>query len=222
MEEYITLRSVQQFYYCPHRWGLMQINSDWASNYFVAQGDILHENVNIKELIKIGDKYQCKSLSVFNEDYGIFGIVDVLELRKSKKGVRIESLNDNFDLEIVEYKNTFGKKQKLDDLLQVYGQKLCVDKMFGCDSKVCFYYNDTKRRCNVVITEIIKQEFGNTLREIEEYSKKNEIPEIKKGQKCSGCSLENICIPIKRKTKTFMEMAKTTNEEITKYTLCDK
>ncbi|MEG2541192.1 MAG: Dna2/Cas4 domain-containing protein, partial [Clostridia bacterium] len=100
MEEYITLRSIQQFYYCPHRWGLMQINCDWESNYFVAQGDILHENVDIKELIKIGDKYQCKSLNVFNEDYGIFGVVDVLELKKSNKGVRIEPLNDTFDVEI--------------------------------------------------------------------------------------------------------------------------
>lgn len=31
----ISIRSLQHFLYCPHRWGLLEIGKVWAENYFV-------------------------------------------------------------------------------------------------------------------------------------------------------------------------------------------
>ena len=31
----IAIRSIQHYMYCPHRWGLMEIDRAWAENAFV-------------------------------------------------------------------------------------------------------------------------------------------------------------------------------------------
>ena len=40
MEE-ISIRSIQHFLFCPHRWGMIEIDRAWAENYFVAP-DCMH------------------------------------------------------------------------------------------------------------------------------------------------------------------------------------
>ena len=38
----ISIRSLQHYLYCPHRWGLIEIDRAWVENYFVARGNIVH------------------------------------------------------------------------------------------------------------------------------------------------------------------------------------
>lgn len=42
----ITIRSIQHFMYCPHRWGLLEIDKAWAENFFVTRANLLHERVH--------------------------------------------------------------------------------------------------------------------------------------------------------------------------------
>ena len=42
----ITIRSIQHYLYCPHRWGLIEINDCWAENIFVTKANFLHERVH--------------------------------------------------------------------------------------------------------------------------------------------------------------------------------
>ena len=42
----IDIRSVQQYLYCPHRWGLIETDCSWAENVFVCKGNLTHENVD--------------------------------------------------------------------------------------------------------------------------------------------------------------------------------
>ena len=39
-----------------------------------------------------------------------------------------------------------------------------------------------------------------------EYLAWGKIPAIKKGQKCSGCSMKDLCMPTTRKQKPFRKM----------------
>jgi CRISPR-associated exonuclease Cas4 len=41
--EPIRIRSVQHYLYCPHRWGLIEIDQAWAENAYVVKGNSLHK-----------------------------------------------------------------------------------------------------------------------------------------------------------------------------------
>lgn len=45
----ITIRSIQHYMYCPHRWGLIEINKSWGENIFVTKANLLHDRVHDPE-----------------------------------------------------------------------------------------------------------------------------------------------------------------------------
>lgn len=42
----ISIRMIQHYLYCPHRWGLLEIDKAWAENVFVTKGNLMHERVH--------------------------------------------------------------------------------------------------------------------------------------------------------------------------------
>ncbi|MBP3555728.1 MAG: Dna2/Cas4 domain-containing protein [Clostridia bacterium] len=42
-DDSVDLRSIQQYLYCPHRFGLMENDCSWAENVFVSRGNLAHE-----------------------------------------------------------------------------------------------------------------------------------------------------------------------------------
>ena len=42
----ITIRSIQHYLYCPHRWGLIEIDKAWAENFFVTKANLMHDRVH--------------------------------------------------------------------------------------------------------------------------------------------------------------------------------
>ena len=44
----VNIREIQHYFYCPHRWGLIHIGSDWSENFFINKAQIIHDNVNGK------------------------------------------------------------------------------------------------------------------------------------------------------------------------------
>ena len=79
----ITIRSIQHYMYCPHRWGLLEIDKAWAENIFVTKADLMHERVHDPE-----KNYTAKGKKVFTsvpvyndlEEYNLYGVTDCLEL----------------------------------------------------------------------------------------------------------------------------------------------
>ena len=49
MSEEIAIRSIQHYMYCPHRWGLLEIDKAWAENGFVTKANLMHERVHNPE-----------------------------------------------------------------------------------------------------------------------------------------------------------------------------
>ena len=92
---------------------------------------------------------------------------------------------------------------------QVFAQKLCVDYVFGGDCRAVLYYADVKKRIELSIKESYEQseeKLKKLLSEMREYLKQGMIPAIPKGQKCSGCSMKDLCMPTTRKQKPFRKM----------------
>lgn len=98
------IRSVQQYLYCPHRWGLMEIVCSWAENAFVCKGNLVHESVDTGKCLSARNAIVERSVRVYNDEWGLFGVIDCLELRRSVSGCFIEKYGERFELTIVEYK----------------------------------------------------------------------------------------------------------------------
>ncbi len=189
----IAIRSIQHYLYCPHRWGLLEIDCAWAENVFVTKANLLHDRVhNPKASYSSSGKKCYTSVSVYNDksEYNLYGVTDCIEVTGDEK----------CNLCIVEYKPTKPKNKdyNFDDLMQVFAQKICVDYVFNCDCDGVLYYADVKKRIRLPLKENFS-EYDDILKkklaEMRDLISKGKIPEIVKNRNCSGCSMKDICMP---------------------------
>lgn len=192
-QDNIPIRSIQHWMYCPHRWGLIEIDCAWAENYYVTKANILHERVHDNNSYHSRGKISYTAVRVYNDlpQFDIYGVTDCLEIKDGQ-------------YTIVEYKPTQPKNEPYhhDDLMQVFAQKLCVDYVFNCDSEGYLYYADTGKRIRLPLKEGFagyEQELVSILAEIRKHLREGTIPPIRKGQKCSGCSMKDLCMPSRKK-----------------------
>lgn len=212
----VSIRSIQHFLYCPHRWGLITIDQSWAENVFVTKANLMHKRAhNEKASYKSRCKHVYTSVSVYYDvnPYRLYGVCDCIEAKKDKNGINLPGLDGKFHLTIVEYKPTSPKKESFreDDLMQVFAQKLCADNVFGTKVDGVIYYANTKKRVTLPLNENYNHYHTNlidTLNKMRDYQEHGKIPKIKKGQKCSGCSLKDICMPKINKESSVFQMIK--------------
>lgn len=216
----ITVRSIQHYMYCPHRWGLLEIDKAWAENAFVTKANLMHERVHDPDRNYISkEKKVYTAVPVYNdlEEYNLYGVTDCLELKKDKEGVTVGESEEKYNICIVEYKPKKPKNKEFndEDLMQVFAQKICVDYVFGCDCDAVIYYADVKRRVPLPLKEnfdVYDRKLKGLLTEIRINLNQGVIPPIRKGQKCSGCSMKDLCMPMVRKSKDFLSEIKKIQE----------
>lgn len=199
-DETVDLRSIQQYLYCPHRFGLMENNCSWAENVFVNKGNLAHKHVSEGDFSSSKGVLQERSIRIYNDEWGLFGVLDSLEFKKSEYGTYIPAYGGTYVVSIVEYKVTAPKNGKIrkDEHMQLLGQKICVDSLFGCDSQTYFYYSDTRKREKIEFCKEDYTFFAETLKQIRQIKQNGTIPPIKDDQYCGGCSMKDICLPPKR------------------------
>ena len=185
----INIRTIQHYMYCPRRFGLLEIENAWAENVSVVLANIMHENVHSgKHQFKSNNKVVLSSVTLYNDELDLYGVADCIEFCKNKDGVPIDGLDGKYTVRLVEYKPTQPKDGSIreTDAIQVFAQKLCADYIWECNSEGCIYYADTRKR--------VKMPFD------EDVMESGVIPPKIKGQKCSGCSIKDLCMP---KTKKY-------------------
>ena len=181
----------------------METDCSWAENVFVCKGNLVHENVDSGKCLYARNAIVERSVDVYNDDWGLFGVVDCLELRRSPSGCLIEKYGDRFQLTIVEYKVRAPKTGsfRYEDGMQLLAQKICVDEIFKTDCKTCFYYADTRKRIKAEFHEEDYTFLRETLAKMNELREACVIPPVKAGQYCGGCSLKDICMPKGEKSR---------------------
>ncbi len=194
----IHLRAIQHYLYCPHRWGLIETDCSFAENAFVYKGNRVHETVDAKKGVTSRGVIHENSVRVYSDCWGISGVVDCLELKKDPNGVPIAGREGRYQISIVEYKVTAPKQgdYRLEDAMQLLGQKICVDELFSTDCATYFYYANTKKRVPVFFLAEQYTQLKDVLAEMERQA--GTIPPISEKQHCSGCSMKDICLPPKK------------------------
>lgn len=203
----VNIRDIQHFMYCPRRYSLLEINDDWADNYFVIKANLLHEHVHDgSHSFSDSNKLVRSNIAVYNDlpEYDLFGITDCVEFVKDRNGVEIKDLGGSFRVRIVEYKPKAPKGADFNetDAIQVFAQKICADFVWKCNCEAYIYYSDIRKRVRLPFdSEYEKYDaiLKNILREIRNIREEKIIPPREKGQKCSGCSMADICFPKVRK-----------------------
>lgn len=205
--EPIRIRSVQHYLYCPHRWGLIEIDQAWAENAYVVKGNSLHKKVHEEQAYTLRGKTTYTAVTVWNQqpEYQLYGVTDCIEAEVGDHLIGHEK-----KLCIVEYKPTQPEDElfRFSDAMQVFAQKICVDAIFGGDCEAVLYYGNVRKRIKLPFQEQYQEydeKLKQTLQEMRAWMKQEKIPPILPKQKCKGCSMKDLCMPQKKKKRNFQQ-----------------
>ena len=199
----LNIRTIQHYMYCPRRYALLEINKDWQENAFVIKANIMHEHVHDgSHDFSDSRKVVRSAVALYNDmpEYDLYGIADCVEFIKAKDGVNIHELEGEYRVQLVEYKPKAPKKESFSetDAIQVFAQKLCADYIWNCSSEAYIYYADIRKRVKLPFDEEFEKydcTIKKLLCEMRDILSSQYIPQRPRGQKCSGCSIVDLCFP---------------------------
>lgn len=216
----VTIRSIQHYLYCPRRYGLLEINRDWQENALVVNGDLIHQRVHSGEHEYSDKNGFCRSdVELYNDELDIVGRADCVEFERSETAEYSPRLGGRFIVRLVEYKPTKPKSALAEraDAIQCFAQKVCADSIFGVSCEGYMYYADVRKRVRLPFDteyEEYRSLLERLLKEMREITAGGVIPPRPKGQKCSGCSMEELCFPKSVGYSVREEIRKTAGEEL--------
>lgn len=158
-DELLSLSGIQHFYFCKRQWALIHLEQQWAENRATMEGKFIHENADnpfFTESRK--DTVISRAIPLASYNLGIYGVADIVEFTKAKKGIELKDKEGLWMANIVEYKRGKPKEDKR-DIVQLVLEVLCLEEMLKCTiSSADFFYNETKRRVKVHITDDLRNE----------------------------------------------------------------
>lgn len=192
-DDYVTIASLNQYAFCPHRCWRMFSAGEFADNQYTIEGTTLHERVHTMGENIRDDILQVRAIWLKSDKYRLIGKSDL-----------IESVDGQFFP--VEYKR--GKKGEWDnDELQVCAQALCLEEMTGQSIKEGYvYYAQSHQRQLVDISTDLREFTLDTINRVWQILTKGVMPLPVYSKRCKGCSLVNQCLPrLADKVRSYRE-----------------
>lgn len=194
-EDYFWISNIQHYVFCPRQWALIELDGEWKENILTVTGSILHEKVH-----QINREIRSKSITVRgmrikSDEYQIQGQCDAVEYIPDDSGIYIPAYKGKFLVYPVEYKKGKSKTDN-SDRLQLTAQSVCLEEMLCCEiPKAYLFYFETRRREEVIISDELRRELKEMLRQMLHYRNRNYIPKVKIKPRCRSCSLNEKCLP---------------------------
>lgn len=203
------ISGIQHFSFCRRQWALIHIEEKWNENYLTAEGRVVHERVHNTSLADCRNGVlTCRGMSVKSEKLGITGNCDVVEFSQAKDGIELFGKPGKWKISPIEYKHGSSKANDC-DRLQLTAQVLCLEEMFCCEIKEAYlFYNETKRREKVAVTQELRRSVEKTVAEMQELFSRGYTPKVKPNRSCRSCSLSDICLPSLTKTTSVSDYLK--------------
>ncbi|TCI61743.1 CRISPR-associated protein Cas4 [Exiguobacterium sp. SH3S1] len=208
-DSYLLLSGIQHFQFCPRQWALIHIEQQWEENSRTIEGQHLHKKANdpfAREKRK--DKLIVRGMAIKSEVLNVSGQCDIVEFVQDPAGVSLYGNPGTYRPIPVEYKRGKPKVGKEDEL-QLAAQAICLEEMFLCEiTEGYLYYNETKHRHPVLLSESLKHEVREIVEKMNDYYRRRHTPKVKTGPHCKSCSLQNICLPelmVRESVSEYME-----------------
>lgn len=214
-DEYLMLSGIQHFKFCRRQWALIHIEQQWEENVHTVVGELMHRKVHDPYLAeKRKDVLITRALPVSSRELGISGECDVVEFHKREEGVKLHGHRGLYEIFPIEYKK--GKpKESEEDILQLAAQAMCLEEMFSADiPEGALFYGETRRRETVAISEALRVQVKEIVKEMHQYYERRYTPRVKYSKRCSACSLKEVCIPRMGKTSSVQSYIEQALEDV--------
>ena len=181
-DSYLLLSGIQHFQFCPRQWALIHIEQQWEENTRTVEGQHLHKKADdshVREKRK--NRLIVRGMAIKSEALNISGQCDVVEFVEDPAGVSLYGNPGLYRPIPVEYKRGKPKVGKEDEL-QLAAQAICLEEMFLCRiTEGYLYYNETKHRHLVLLSDSLKQEVKAIVTKMNNYYHHRHTPKVKTG-----------------------------------------
>ncbi|MFP3041151.1 CRISPR-associated protein Cas4 [Treponema primitia] len=188
-DDLIPISALSHACYCERRYALVHLEHEWEENQFTAEGQALHERVDVEHHESRRLFRQEYGMAVRSLEQGLIGKCDLVELWYTDGG----GVNR---VSPVEFKR--GREKESDvDRIQLCAQALCLEKMLDIAVESGqLYYLQEHRRVDVSLDKDIRDKTQALIERIIRIREMGKTPvaEYEK-RKCDKCSLVDICMP---------------------------
>ena len=179
MTDYISLSTLNDFIFCPYSIYLHSVYMETDGDMYKAvpqtKGTIAHKGVDTKE--GSTRKNDIMSLSVYSDELGIWGKIDVYKKDKHL---------------LIERKNNL-KKIFRGQIYQLWGQYFCMKEMGYAVDKLAFYEISTNKMIDVQLPDNDgKIELQNFIKKFKDYAPLHTQITVNPN-KCLHCIYCNLC-----------------------------
>lgn len=205
-EDWLQLSGLQHFVFCRRQWALIHLEQQWEENLRTVDGEFFHERAHDEQLKESrGNLFTVRGLRIFSRELGVSGQCDVVEFRRSDKGIPLNGHDGKWEPYPVEYKR--GKrKTDLSDQLQLCAQAMCLEEMLCCSiMEGALFYGEERKRDKILLTDDLREQVRTTAEQMHDLYSKRYTPRVKTSKKCGACSLKEICLPKIMKCETVSE-----------------
>jgi len=182
----VPVSALNQFLFCDRRAALIHTEGVFLTNEFVAQGNRIHELVDIPGYRERRGCRTVRAMPIFNDRLGLNGRADIVEFWPR---------DDGDDVRPVDYKR--GKRAGWEnDRVQLCAQALCLEEMLGTTVRqASIYHALTRRRSVVWISDELRAKTEQAIADLRALLESARIPLPVYKARCNGCSLEPVCLP---------------------------
>ncbi|KEF33965.1 CRISPR-associated protein Cas4 [Deinococcus sp. RL] len=181
-EEAVPLSALQHYVFCPRQCALIHVEGVWSENAQTAHGRQVHERVHAGGHEERGGVKTLWALPLVSREHGLAGVADVVELHGGRPVP-------------VEYKSGRARS-KLSEEVQLAGQALCLEEMFGGEVPHGFIYHVASRqRREVAFTPELRRAVLDARDGVRELLRGGPRPPPAADKRCRLCSLIDECDP---------------------------
>jgi CRISPR-associated exonuclease Cas4 len=180
----IQLSAISQYSYCPRRFYLIYLETEFEDNTFTLQGSQLHDKVDRSDESNSMPGVRIeRALRLRSTEYNLYGKADIVEFR------------EDGSIFPIEYKRGKKRHQTPDDR-QLCAQALCLEEMFDKPIESgAIFYGQSRRRRDVHFDARLRDETISTIHSIADLIRNQGIPPPANDSRCRHCSIKNICQP---------------------------
>jgi CRISPR-associated exonuclease Cas4 len=180
--DYISIASLNQYNYCPHRCWRMFCAGEFVDNQYTIEGTRLHDRVHTLGDSHREETWQVRAIWLKSERHGLIGKADLIEEQDGR-------------IYPVEYKRS-AKGDFANDELQVCAQALCLEEMTGqIIDRGYVYYCQSHQRQLVELTPELRNMTMQSIASVRELLGTGKMPKPIYTSRCQGCSLQSQCLP---------------------------
>ncbi|MFI7694242.1 CRISPR-associated protein Cas4 [Nonomuraea sp. NPDC049655] len=179
----VTLSTLEHHAYCPRQAGLILLEDGYADDAATTRGTLMHQRVHEPGHETRGAVRTLRALPVWHDQLALTGVCDVVELHHDGRIIPVEHKSGSYVPE--------GPAD-----IQVGGQAMCLEAMFGRPVPIAAVYSGAdRRRHTVAVDDALRRRIADLATAVRRTLSEMALPAAPADQRCRRCSMRDMCMP---------------------------